>query len=84
MNIFDRSTIVRVSVLVLSLTVLTRTAVSAQNTPISTSTPEQTRIERDDQMDWGSLGWLGLLGLTGLIPRKRTLEVRDDYRTPAR
>lgn len=82
MKTFQWSKIARISLLIISFTVLTGATASAQssNTGTGTST-QQTRVERDNDTDWGWLGLLGLAGLAGLMPRKRNVEVHDNNRT---
>jgi uncharacterized protein YceK len=84
MKIFEWSKTARVFVLVICLTVLSGASVSAQNNSSGGGATQQTRVERDNDTDWGWLGLLGLLGLAGLIPRKRNVEVHDNNRTTAR
>ncbi|HEX9960839.1 MAG TPA: WGxxGxxG family protein [Pyrinomonadaceae bacterium] len=79
--------IVRYSVIVLILVVMTAALIYAQpNTngnaggrvDRGNDNRTETRVvERDNDTDWGWLGLLGLLGLAGLIPKKRKVEVQE-------
>lgn len=84
MKVFGWSKIARIGLLVITLTVMTGASVSAQNSNGGMNTTQPTRVERENNTDWGWLGLLGLLGLAGLIPRKQTVQVRDENRTAAR
>lgn len=78
MKFLDVKRIIRVSVFVLGLAVITALTASAQpNTNSNTNRTDTTRVVERDDTDWGWLGLLGLLGLAGLIPKKRAVEVHE-------
>jgi len=79
MNVAKLSKMVRISVLLMALSVVIGVPVaSAQNGNMSSGTSQTTRVDRDDDTNWGWIGLLGLLGLAGLMPKKRHVDVRDD------